>query len=144
VNNQHAASGGDPADALSRKGCLVLLIAGFLLTQVPRAVGGLVNGETADRFGAVLSLCFAAWLTWRVTLMFRDPRSASDRMYWIVSALGYAVFAGLFTAYYGWVLATREQESRDLAVMSLAMVVLLGLTAMSVLAGRRVGARSTD
>lgn len=88
VNDPHAASGGDPAEALSRKGCLVLLTGGFLLIQVPRAVAGMVNGDSADRLNATLSLTFAAWLTWRATVLFREPRSALDRRYWTVSAVG--------------------------------------------------------
>ncbi len=91
--------------------------------------------------GAGLTLAFFAWLTWRAALLFRNSETAADPRYWTVSGLGYAVLAGIFAAYYGWLLATREPETRDLVGMAVSMALVLGLTALTVLAGRKARAR---
>ncbi len=141
VNTGKKPPNSDPADALTRMGCLVLLIGGFLLFQLPRSVAGIVNGDSAERLGAALGLALAAWLTWRTVLLFRHSSTASNRRYWAVSAAGYAFLTVLFAAYYAWLISTRSQDTRHAVSMTISMALLLSLTALTIFAGRKVDVR---
>lgn len=129
----------DPATRLLRRGGLVFLVGGFLVFMVPKAVVGLVSGDTERAIGSAIALAFWAWLTWRSVLLLRLGDRAQDPRYWFVSAAGYAAFLVLDVIWVVWHSVTDGFEARS----GPFIVILFGLTLVTWLAGRKAAERVT-
>lgn len=118
---------------------LVVLIAGFLVFDVPRAVVGLTSGEPDRQINAVVGLLFWAWLMWRLVVLIRKKEASRDPRYWYLSAGGFAVFAVLFLVSEMLDAVTGDFDARSVPFT----VIVTGLAVLSAATGRRV-ARSSD
>ncbi|WP_340538092.1 hypothetical protein [Nocardioides sp. GXZ039] len=108
---------------------IILMVGGFLVGLLPRAVIGMVSGEPTRQIAAVVWIGFWAWLIWRLVVRYRHPDAGRDRTYWLVSAAGFGVFALIYLVF-EIIDATRGSfDARSLPLTIFAVLLAMGYAA---------------
>ncbi len=111
----------------SSKWAVALIIGAVLFIGIPRAVDLFQADSARQVLGALLSLTFFAWLTWRLYTQIRDGWEQEPR-FWYVSAAGYATFFVFAVALVAWDVA--EDDFRPVALVSLAFMALFVVSSL--------------
>jgi hypothetical protein len=111
----------------SSKWAVALVIGAVLFVGIPRVVDLFQADSARQVLGALLSLAFFAWLTWRLAVQLRDGWE-QERRFWYVSAAGYATFFVIEVVLVAWDVV--RDDFRPAVLVSLAFMALFVVSSL--------------